>query len=42
MEDRKFAANELADLDKISRRNTESAGNLNEWEKVFSNHLSDE
>ena len=43
MEDRKFAANELADLDKkISRQNTESAGNLNEWEKVFSNHLSDE
>ena len=41
MEDRKFAANELADLDKkISRQNTESAGNLNEWEKVFSNHLS--
>ena len=32
MEDRIFAANELADLDKkISRQNTESAGNLNEW-----------
>ena len=41
MEDRIFAANELADLDKkISRQNTESAGNLNEWEKVFSNRLS--